>query len=442
MTDQDSLEVNSKEPRIIVIDSPPGFGKTSYAIQEINKSDDDKKIIYITPFLSEVKRIIDSCPNKHFVQPSVNIGRGSKMNHLLSLVLEGKNIVSTHALFSDITDELINALRLNNYTLYLDEVFQTIEVYDITSGTNEKKESVTRQDMQSLITKGYVDIADNYIVSWIDKDNMLSKYEPLKNLADRNSLYFVNGSLLLWSFPIEVFREGIFDQIFIMTYRFDSQIQSLYYQYFDLIYKKYNVYKDKEGYAIEESLDNYRENDWKEKIKNKIHIIDNDKLNRIGDVYYDANNQPYKGALSVSWYENNPEMLKKVNDNISNFFKHYTDGKASTRLWTSFKEHSKKLRSKSVSMKCWLPLNARAVNDYADRTSLCYPINRYTNPFINQFFSKRDIRINQDEYAVTEMIQWIWRSAIRNFEGVIIYIPSQRMRVLLQKFLNNEEISF
>jgi hypothetical protein len=428
--------------RIVVIDSPPGFGKTSYAIQQINQSDEDQKIIYITPFITEVKRIIESCPNKHFDQPNIRSGKGRKMNHLLSLVLQGKNIVSTHALFSGIDDELINALRLNNYTLYLDEVFQTIEIYDLAEGNRKDQETVTKNDMQSLIAKEYVKISDDYLVSWVDTENMLSKYEPLKNLADRNSLYFINDSLLLWSFPIEVFREGIFDQIFIMTYRFDSQIQALYYQYYDLPYVKYNVFKDDEKYEIEISENNERESEWKKQIKDKIHILDNPKLNRIGDVFYDAQNRPYKSSLSLSWFDKNPEMFKKLSDNIANYFKNYTDTKSNLRLWTSFKEHTKKLKSKNVSAKYWLSLNARAVNDYAERNTLCYPINRYANPFIYQFFLKRDVAIKQDDYAVTELIQWIWRSAIRNFEDITLYIPSQRMRTLLIKFLNDEEITF
>jgi len=433
--------MNSEE-RIIILDAPPGFGKTSYAIRKINETNEDEKIIYITPFLTEVKRIIDSCPTKHFTQPDVRMGKGSKMNHLLSLVLQGKNIVSTHALFTDITEELVNALRLNDYTLYLDEVFQTIEIYDIAPEMRGNQEKVTKQDMQSLITKGYVSIDDNYVVSWVDNENLLSKYEPLKNLADRQSLYFINNSLLLWSFPIEVFREGIFNQIYIMTYRFDSQMQAMYYKYFDLNYVKYGVAMVDYQYELidyEESL--LREKKWKSDIKDKITIIDNPKLNKIGDYYYDASNKPYKAALSATWYDNNPELIKRLKENIDNYYKHYATAKSSERLWTSFKEHAQKLKSKNLSMKYWLPLNARAVNEYRDRTALCYPVNRYINPFIHQFFYKREVEVNQDEYAVTELIQWIWRSGIRDFTFITLYLPSQRMRTLLQKFLSDEEIT-
>ena len=61
------------------------------------------------------------------------------------------------------------------------------------------------------------------------------------------------------------------------------------------------------------------------------------------------------------------------------------------------------------------------------------------NPFLVNFFSKRGIKVSQDEYALSEMIQWIWRSAIRNDEKIYIYIPSERMRNLLKNWLDIKE---
>ena len=90
----------------------------------------------------------------------------------------------------------------------------------------------------------------------------------------------------------------------------------------------------------------------------------------------------------------------------------------------------------------WLEITSRATNDYGDRLALAYCVNRYPNPFFEQFFSKRNVVIDQDKFALAEMIQWIWRSAIRNYKPITIYIPSERMRVLFMKWLNDEEVSF
>lgn len=423
------------ENRIKVIDSYPGSGKTSYAIQNINQYDEDVKVIYITPYLKEVDRIIASCPNRNFIQPETRKGKGSKMTHLISLVTQGKNIVSTHALFTNITEELIDALKLHNYVLYLDEVFQTVEKYSIFSDTGEEDaDAVTKQDVESLLAKGYIQVEDDFSISWIDNEHMLSKYEPIKNLADRGLLYFVSGSLLLWSFPVEVFMEGIFSEIFILTYNFTCQLQSYYYSYFNVQYTEYHVFQNGK-YVIRKTENRKHEKEWKDKIREKITIVEDERLNRIGDPHRDIHGRLIDTALSANWHHRNQDALPILSNNLANFFKNVTRSKADERLWTCFKEYRKKIKSKNVSEKYWLAINARATNDYSERTTLAYLINCYVDPFYEKFFQKRDIQINQDLYAVTELVQWIWRSAIRNGNPINLYIPSHRMRVLLQDFL-------
>jgi hypothetical protein len=46
--------------------------------------------------------------------------------------------------------------------------------------------------------------------------------------------------------------------------------------------------------------------------------------------------------------------------------------------------------------------------------------------------------IDKDIFALSEMVQFIWRSAIRNEQQINVYIPSKRMRNLLEQWLNDE----
>ena len=86
---------------VTIIDSPCGRGKTTYAINYINERPTDN-FVYITPFLKEVERVIDktrlSGVSKRFVQPA-NLGNG-KMDSLINLFHNNRDIVSTHSLFS------------------------------------------------------------------------------------------------------------------------------------------------------------------------------------------------------------------------------------------------------------------------------------------------------------------------------------------------------
>ena len=424
--------------RIKVVDSYLGSGKTQWSIDYINSLDDDVKIVYITPFLSECDRIIAGC-NRKFTQPDVRIGRGRKMDHLIRLVIDGADIVSTHALFSNIDDELINALKSNNYILFLDETMGVVETLDLYEGDKmdgRVRESIIRDDVLYLKELGVIKINEDFSVAWVGDE--LGKYIQFKKLADRGLLYFVNDSLLIWSFPIEVFREGIFSEIYILTYLFDYQIQSLYYNFFDLKYSIYHVEKVGGEYGLIPTKDNSHDLAWKEKVRDLVDVVDDDKLNKIGCFYYNARNRIIKSSLSKTWFDNNPKLIDVLGNNIVNFFRHHTSSRSSDRLWTCFKSDIEKIKRKNLSKLQWLEITSRATNDYGNRNILAYCINRYPNPFFEHFFSRRNIKIDRDKYAVSEMLQWIWRSAIRNGENIIIYIPSERMRTLFKKWLYNK----
>ena len=54
---------------------------------------------------------------------------------------------------------------------------------------------------------------------------------------------------------------------------------------------------------------------------------------------------------------------------------------------------------------------------------------------------KRYVNISTEQeqmWALSEMLHWVWRSAIRNGKKITLYIPSKRMRELLLQWLNNE----
>lgn len=432
------------QDRIKIVDSRCGAGKTTYAIQYINSLPEDTKVIYITPFLKECDRIKQSCSKKDFYAPDSKKGKGSKMVNMIDLIVKGKNVVSTHALFSNIDDRLIEAIRSHNYILILDEVMNVVEKFDLykddNKKTKEQKELLTREDVDALLEKNILQVDEKTcLVSWVDSEHMLNKYIQLKTLADREMLYLIQGDLLLWSFPIEVFREGIFDEIFILTYQFDSQIQAYYYKFFELEYKTYVVRETaKRKYSLF-PVEEYPDDDieWRRSIKSLIHICETEKLNKIGNIYRDATNKKIETCLSKNWFDKtDKENIKVLVKNCVNFFTNYHKAKSNQKMWTCFKANKKLFKSDFIPAKGWIELNARATNDYAEKNVLVYPINRYLNPFYTVFFAKKDIFVDQDKYALSELIQWIFRSAIRNNKEIWIYIPSERMRNLLTEWLN------
>ena len=48
----------------------------------------------------------------------------------------------------------------------------------------------------------------------------------------------------------------------------------------------------------------------------------------------------------------------------------------------------------------------------------------------------KGVSVDEDTWALSELIQWIFRSAIRENNEINVYIPSERMRNLLIEWLN------
>ena len=130
-------------------------------------------------------------------------------------------------------------------------------------------------------------------------------------------------------------------------------------------------------------------------------------------------------------HENTIKVLK---NNIQNFFRNIRNDNSSDNIWTTFKDYQSLLKGKGYT-KGYLPLNSRATNEYRERTSVAYPVNRYLNPFVKNFFNSNNIEVDENGFALSEMVQFIWRSAIRDGKEIWVFIPSIRMRNLLKQWI-------
>ncbi len=396
-----------------IVDAIMGAGKTQSIMNYINESIGDRFLV-ITPFLDEIKRYKEYCEDTDFKSPKFSSTR-TKLDNLKLLINKGDNIVSTHALFQKFDNELIDLCRSQNYTLIMDEVANVVDEYPI-----------SKQDFETLRST-YVDIdpETRQLIWKPEYDDYYGKFDNEKRLCELGSLVCYGDSLMVWLFPIETFNS--FRNIYILTYRFDLQLQKYYYDYYGLTYKYWSVSGDSmENYHLCEfdPTKCYLEYDYSK----LIHICDNPKLNMIGDREHD---------LSKSWYVRNKNnaAIKALKNNIINFFRNIRGTSSSDDIWTTFKDFQHVLKGKGYS-KGFLPINSRATNDYRTRTSVVYPVNRYINPFVKNFFLTNGISVDEDGYALSEMLQFIWRSAIRDGKEIWIYLPSIRMRNLLIKWIN------
>ncbi len=81
----------------------------------------------------------------------------------------------------------------------------------------------------------------------------------------------------------------------------------------------------------------------------------------------------------------------------------------------------------------WLPNTTRGTNDYAHASVCIYLYDQHINPCI-----RRWLGINQaanDPFALEELIQWVYRSRVSHGLPITLYLPSKRMRGLLETWL-------
>ena len=398
-----------------------GSGKSSAAIQYMN---DHKEVnyIYITPYKDEVERIIEQT-NSTFHQPQIYKKDDEtffKLDSLNSLLAHNKNIATTHALFKLANEETRELLYAGNYVLVLDEVIEVV-----------RQVNLKEKDMNMLFESKWL-LKDGNKLRWntykeeregeYDGD----KFKTIRSYALNDNLVLHNNKILLWTLPIDMFK--VFTDAYILTYMFESSLLKYYFDLHNIDTIKYRATYDKEeSKFIFTPKGDYTDKHYKEELKQLIHIYEGD-LNKVGD-------KPF--SLSKSWYDDKKHMHKKIKNNVLNFFQNKAKVKGEYKMWTTFKQFEHKIKGKGYT-KGFAPVTIKATNEYQHKTALAYTVNRFQSPSIRDYFHTNNIDIDEDLIAIGELVQWIWRSAIRNDQEIKLYIPSSRMRRLLMEWLDDK----
>ena len=403
---------------VSVCDMIMGAGKSSACIEYMN-SHPEKKFIYIAPYLDEAKRIRDSCYDLQFYLPSKanEDTHHSKTCDTLAQIRNGRNIASTHEAFAYYTPEMIDVIRQCHYTLMIDE---SVNVLD--------QDNAYPGNVQVLLEAGYIKTSDGKSYEITEKEYPgTDQKEFIRRLKSRR-MYHVDGDqykshYFFWVLPSEFLLA--FDDVIIMTYIFHGQDMYALMKMDGVEFKYISVLHDENGYHFSDTpcpLPEYTRD-----LKDMIHIFDNDSLNSIGEDRSD---------LSMRWFgsvKNRDQLRRNMNQYFRYYMKSY--GKKE-RLYGTYSDMIDKISDRATK-ECGLRFNARATNDYSDKHVLVYAANVFYDGGRRKFFKDHGVTINEDLYALSTMIQWIWRSAIRNGEEIWIYIPSRRMRELLQGWLDD-----
>jgi len=417
--------MNTKPIRII--DKPCGSGKTTAMIEGFEP---EKKYLVIVPLLTEVDRIIEQSTNVKFVQPhEYDNSIGTKYASLEEHLINGRNVVSTHQLYEDLVP-LAKAGLLASYHIIIDEVPKVIDAKVDKSQTSINRFYIETGFMEVVGSSGLVRPTQKWIEAQNDVSDTLSP-KILKS-AMTDCLYLQDNSAFLRVLPQPLLEVGL--SFTVMTYKAEGSMLVAYLRKLGLPFvierdneleKKFrekaaelvtvedisaisSSTKPKIGLSFNKQKEGMKNKSYCSKVTNALKNLRGRKLQNV-----DAENILITCAKDA-WKR---EALKKAaNDNK------YKPGPfaQNSRLWES----------------CWIPNTTRGTNDFAHCSHLIYLFDQYPNPFVTKWlgtFSKEFA----DAYALTELIQWVWRSRVRKGEPITVYLPSQRMFSVFESWLKN-----
>lgn len=408
---------------IYVCDAIMGAGKSS-AMIEYMRSHPEKRYACIVPFISETARVVDACQELHFVQPDrgqkIETGFSrSKTEHCNDLFSHGKNVVLTHANFAFFMPETLEIIKKQHYTVFIDETLTLLEECEL-----------TLCDRKLLIDGGYL-VEEDGVCRYSGKPYTSGKFAPEIRLAKSRNLLCFDNEVFYWSIPASHIRA--FDDVFILTYKFEWQVMYAMMCMEGLEWQRIGVHKKDGRYEFfdgETQLPEYVSH-----LSSLINICDRAKLNAVGDNVPDDPRHP----LSKSFYEDEgASLLYTLRKNLENYTRHIAGGKPKDLMWSTYSAYADEIGGGRYN-KCFLAHNCRGVNDFRDKTILAYFVNVHMNVKQRTRFAVAGAKISDEDYALSTMIQWIWRSAIRDGKPVQILLPAERMRGLLEQWISDVE---
>jgi hypothetical protein len=419
-----------------VIDAMMGTGKTTYIHKWLNdQSTYMDSYIYITPTLDEMVRVDEACPELYFVDPYPK--DGSKLNSLNQYLSESRNIATTHSLFTSANIETVVAIdeSAKDYHLIIDESVSCVENYKVDKGTLralKKADMVKIDSVTGLVSWDYDEWAEGAGTAGFQK---------VKALCDKGSLFVYKEMILMFELPPTFLKAC--KSVTILTYKFSGSIMAAYFEAHNIKVEYVNT--QELGLESNEVL-----------IGKAKHLINVVGLPDARDTKTREHYEAIENGLSVTWYSNATKgRLKALSNAMTVICKRYKP-KGAKCIWTCFKDYQKQVAGagfaktkngkdkkgkdlKNPEYYGWLNCGARATNNYSDVQLAMYCVDRYPNTTVKGFLYQKGGFIDKDEFALSEMLQWIWRTAIRDGKPITVFIPSKRMRRLLEDWLQEGE---
>lgn len=449
---------------IKVIDNIMGCGKSTH-ITNYMLENRHLKFLYVTPLLSEARDVMPAkCSLINMRTPlkvDASVSTTTKSSHLLELLQAGENISTTHSLFKSLTKKHIEEIATQGYILILDEVVDYITPYNSYS-TGDITDLFARGDLVS--DKGNL---GKVTMSW--EVSQTNHYKDLHNVCEASMLYATSKPENLLNIQIPTTMLDAAKEVIILTYMFKASTMSAF-----LKLHKYEV----EYLKIPELI--AREKEVKNSLKARIELIEIKAADKFLSSFRDT-------SLSYNWWERAIEQgyavdfikyisnwLRNNNEYSNSFYfclpkeiitstskrkslleknkiqyfsntDEYTDdsGRVIDKLTDELVQGMNQVDSISLDVSVfppkYIPSGTKATNLYRKRNLCICLSNIYANVNIQHYLSNYAEKVDEDSFALAEVLQFIFRGCVRVNDNskLSVYLASPRMKKLVKEWLDS-----
>jgi hypothetical protein len=404
-------KVNNQNNAVKFLDRPCGTGKSTRMISSFETG---KHYFVVVPTIDEVQRVLKES-KVPFTQPQELLNTDTetcnKMNHLLELVADGENIVTTHALFDNID---LRKVDLRMYEVLIDEVFDCV-VHK--QGPDEAGFQKVYLDsgLATVDEQGNVKPTDK----WIATGDSVFKYRLLDD-ALRGRLYKAADGFYVSVVPPSLFTGS--NSCTVHTYLAEGSLMAAYLRKYGI---RYTV-------DVDHDLDRRQRAKARQLLSVKKFDLPIDRLGY----------QKQKKMTSPKQKECGGRIKKERERGVlKGLVPSKTLVTCRKGLWLDESDKPNKPLPTEARMKKahWCHKSTKGTNSFKECDEVLHMYDLNLNPAVAKFLNLSPEM--QDEWRKSELIQFIYRTNIRekNAGPVRVFFASQVMMNLFLEWMTEEQ---
>ena len=415
----------------------------------------DRRTVIVVPRKTEVKRYERDLKDLDGVVALTDskTDKRSKTERFTEALQNAQIIITTHQLFEDhLTSETFEAIEQGEWWLVLDEVPTVFDPVKLVSGTviegYMSKGVVQEEKLNDKVSKLTVNPLTYHGYRSLPASEASANEKMMLKQATQKDVLIVTKDDQTRGYPTFSLREERLDAfrgVTVLTYPFkgsdlDFWLQIKGYPVEHLELTRHAKTKSLDDFSLKPHSGKYSG----EQFKNLIEFVGDKPQRGKGTPYgYQPNH------FSANQMRNKKASSKEL-DPIKNTLRREFRNKSDKSRWVENKDFmftclketiplwvdkNRKLTVDFMGSVNYLEFNSVGTNDYSHKTQLAFLHNVFQFPEIKALINAFDLECDQEQYALYTIIQWVWRSAIREGHKIRLYIPSSRMRENIQRLV-------